>query len=107
MKDKRLSLRISAENLDVIKHKAEQSKMTLTDYVVKVSMGKQIFIITDLEQVAKELKAIGRNLNQAVMRANQGRSLVINLNETLEEFTKTNQSLQKVLERKRWSDGDS
>ncbi|MFI3228116.1 MAG: plasmid mobilization relaxosome protein MobC [Clostridia bacterium] len=107
MKNKRLSLRISAEDLAVIKRKAEQSQMTLTDYLTKVGMKKQIIIITDLEQVSRELKAVGRNLNQAIMLANSGRIQTIYLGETLEKFTEINQSIQAVLERKRWSDGNS
>ncbi len=107
MKDKRLSLRISAEDLATIHHKANQSQMTLTEYLTKVGMKKQIVIITDLEQVARELKAVGRNLNQAIMLANSGRIQTFYLDETLEKFTEINQSIQAVLERKRWSDGNS
>lgn len=107
MKDKRLSIRISAEDLAVIKSKAKKSNMNLTPYVTQVALGKQIVVITDLEQVARELKAIGRNLNQTIMLANKGRIQTVYLNETLNQFTEINQSLQQILERKRWSDGNS
>lgn len=107
MKTERLNLRISSENLEVIRHKAKKANMTLTDYVTKVSMGKQIVIITDLAEVVKQQKALGRNLNQIATLANMGRVEVLNFTETLSEFTEINQSLQEILERKRWSDGNS
>ena len=107
MKNQRLSLRISNENLEVIKYKSKQAKMTLTDYVTKSAMGKQIIIITDLLEVAKQIKAVGKNLNQLVTLANMGRVQFINLSETLDAFTSINQSLQNILERKRWNDGNS
>lgn len=107
MKNQRLSLRISNEDLEVIKHKSKQANMTLTDYVIKSAMGKQIVIITDLIEVIKQLKAVGRNLNQLATLANMGRVQTINLAEVLDEFTAINQSIQEVLERKRWNDGNS
>ncbi len=102
MKNKRLSLRISEEDLSAIKNKANQSKMTLTQYLTKVGLGKQIVIIDDLEPVARELKSLGRNLNQLLMLAHQGRVQTVYLDETLNKFTEINKSMQQILERKRW-----
>lgn len=107
MKNQRLSLRISNEDLEVVRHKSKQAKMTLTDYVTKVAMGKQIVIITDLAEVVKQQKALGRNLNQLATLANMGRVQTVNLAETLNEFAKINKSIQEILERKRWNDGNS
>ncbi|MBE6035531.1 MAG: MobC family plasmid mobilization relaxosome protein [Clostridiales bacterium] len=103
MKTERLNLRISSENLAVVRHKAKKANMTLTDYVTKVAMGKEIVIITDLAEVLRELKAVGRNLNQLATLSNMGRVQAVNLTETLECFTQINQSLQEILERRRWS----
>lgn len=107
MKNQRLSLRISQEDLEVIRHKSDRANMTLTDYVTKVAMGKQIVIITDLAEVVKQQKALGRNLNQLATLANMGRVQTVSLAETLNEFAKINKSIQEILERKRWNDGNS
>ncbi len=107
MKNQRLNLRITAEDLAVIKHKAMRSNLTLTDYVTKVALGKQIVVIHDLAKVLKEQKAVGRNLNQLVTLANMGRVQTVYLNETLEQFYEINRSLQEILMRKRWGDGNS
>ena len=106
MKNQRLNLRISAEDLEVIRHKADRANMTLTQYVTKVAMGKQIVIIPDLAEVVKQQKALGRNLNQLATLANMGRVQTIDLEATLSSFAQINQSLQEILERKRWSDGN-
>ena len=53
MKNARLNLRISAEDLEKIRHKAEHANKTLTDYVTTVCLGKEITVIPDLPKVVK------------------------------------------------------
>ncbi|MFV0496865.1 MAG: plasmid mobilization protein [Candidatus Fimivivens sp.] len=103
MKNARLNLRITPEDLEKIHLKAKRANKTLTDYVTATCLGKEIVVITDLAEVLKELKAVGRNLNQLTTIANMGRVQVVNLTETMECFTQINQSLQEILERRRWS----
>ena len=103
MKNARLNLRISAEDLEKIRHKAEHANKTLTDYVTATCLGKEITVIPDLAEVLKQQKALGRNLNQLTTLANMGKVQAVNLTETLECFTEINQSLQEILERRRWS----
>ena len=106
MKNARLNLRITAEDLEKIRHKAEHANKTLTDYVTSTCLGKEITVIPDLAEVLKQQKALGRNLNQLATLANMGRVNVVYLDETIAEFTAINQSLQEILQRKRWSDGN-
>ena len=105
-KDKKLSIRVSGNDLDAIKHKANQAKMTLTEYITKCCMNKQIVRIEGLDAVLKEQKAIGRNINQLSILANMGRLDAVNFNAVLDKFTEIQCSLQEMLERKRWSNGD-
>jgi uncharacterized protein (DUF1778 family) len=106
MKNARLNLRISAEDLEKIRHKAEHANKTLTDYVTATCLGKEITVIPDLAEVLKQQKALGRNLNQLTTLANMGRVNVVYLDETITHLTAINQSLQEVLQRKRWSGGN-
>ena len=101
-KDRKMSIRVSNENLETIKHKAVQSKLSLTDYITKCCLGKQIFIIDGLNEVLKEQKAIGRNLNQLAMLANSGRISSVHLGETLEKCAEIHSALQEILERRSW-----
>ncbi|HCR83324.1 MAG TPA: plasmid mobilization relaxosome protein MobC [Lachnospiraceae bacterium] len=102
MKNARINLRISSEDLEKIRDKAKQSNKTLTDYVTTVCLGKEIIVIPNLYEVLKQQKALGRNLNQLVTLANMGRVTVVYLDETIGELTAINQSLQGILQRKRW-----
>ena len=103
MKNARLNLRISAEDLEKIHRKAQQANKTLTDYVTATCLGKEIVIITDLAEVLKELKAVGRNLNQIAVLAHSGRITAVNLSSVQEEMVTINQQLKEILERRRWS----
>lgn len=102
MKNARLNLRISSEDLERIRHKAKQANKTLTDYVTTVCLGKEITVIPNLAEVLKQQKALGRNLNQLTTLANMGRVNVVYLDESIAEFTAINQSLQEILQRKKW-----
>lgn len=105
-KDRKLSIRVSTNDLDSMKRKADQAKLSLTEYVTKCCLSKQIVRIEGLDAVLKEQKAIGRNLNQLSVLANMGRLDAVNLTEVLDKFTQVQCSLQEMLERRRWSNGD-
>ena len=106
MKDKKLSIRISEADLIKIHAKATKSKLNFTEYVTKSCLGRQIFVVDGLDEVLREQKAIGRNLNQLTMLANMGRVSCVNLTELTEQVAAVNHSLFSLLERKRWSDGN-
>lgn len=103
MKDRKLSIRISEEDLRTLHHKAARVKMTLTEYITKCSLGKQIFIINGLDEVIRQQKAIGRNLNQLTTLCNMGKVSCTNLQPLTDEYVKLNQTLTELLDRKRWS----
>ena len=103
MKNARLNLRITPEDLEKIHHKAQRVNKTLTDYVTATCLGKEIVIITDLAEVLRELKAVGRNLNQIAVLAHSGRITAVNLAGMQEELVTINRQLKDILERRRWS----
>lgn len=103
MKDKKLSIRISEEDLRTLHHKADKAKLSITDYVTKTCLGKQIFVINGLDEVIRQQKAIGRNLNQLTTLCNIGKVNCVNLQPLVDEYSKLNQTLTELLDRKRWS----
>lgn len=107
MKDKKMSIRISEEDLDMIHRKARRSLLTLTEYVTTCCLGKQIVVIDDLHEVIRLQKTIGRNLNQLTTLANMGRVRVVNLQELTEQHILMSNLLSEILKRKRWDNGDS
>ena len=102
MKSRKLSIRISDEDLQTLHHSAERAKLSLTEYVTKCGLGKQIIVINGLDEVIRQQKAIGRNLNQLTTLCNMGRIDRVNLQSLTDEYIILNQTLTKLLDRKRW-----
>lgn len=100
-----MSIRISEENLQKIHHKAEQAKLSVTDYVTRCCLGKQITVIEGLDEVARQQKAIGRNLNQLTTLANMGRIRAVYLEELTQQYGQVSGLLSDILTRRRWNDG--
>ena len=90
----------------MIHKKATKAKLNFTDYVTRACLGKQIVVIDGLEEIIREQKAIGRNLNQITLFANMGRVDAVNLTALTKRYSELNATLTELLERKRWSDGN-
>ena len=103
MKDRKLSIRISEKDLQTLHHKAAIANLSLTEYITKCGLGKQIFVIDDLEEVIRQQKAIGRNLNQLTTLCNMDKVDCVNLQQLTDEYVKLNQTLTELLDRKRWA----
>ena len=102
MKSRKLSIRISDEDLQTLHHNAERAKLSLTEYVTKCGLGKQIIVINGLDEVIRQQKAIGRNLNQLTTLCNMGKIDCVNLQSLTDEYITLNQTITKLLDRKRW-----
>ncbi|WP_312612143.1 plasmid mobilization protein [Oscillibacter sp.] len=79
MKDTTFSIRIASDDLDTIKQKAKQARLSQSDYVTRCCLGRQVVVVEDLKEVLKQQRAIGNNLNQLTVLANMGRVSVANL----------------------------
>ena len=102
MKNRKLSIRISDDDLQKIHSKAEKSGLSVTDYVTKCCLGKQIFVIDGLDEIIRQQKAVGNNLNQLTTLCNMGRVNIVSLEKMTEEYSKINERLTELLSRKRW-----
>ena len=103
MKDKKMSIRISEDDLNTVHHKAKQAKLTLTEYVTQCALGKQIFVIEGLDEVLRQQKAVGRNLNRLTVLSNMGKISCVDLEQLTQEYAALNKTLTELLDRKRWS----
>ncbi|WP_297981095.1 MobC family plasmid mobilization relaxosome protein [uncultured Oscillibacter sp.] len=102
-KDTTLSIRIASGDLDTIKQKAKQARMSQSDYVTRCCLGRQVVVIEDLKEVAKQLRAIGNNLNQLTALSNMGRVSIVNLDGMTQELAGISAALREIQERGRWS----
>lgn len=76
--------------------------MTLTEYVTACCLGKQIVVIDGLEEVIRQQKGIGRNLNQLTTLAHLGKIQTVYLNELTDAYATVSKFLSDILKRKRW-----
>ena len=97
-KNKQFSIRISEQDLNAIRRKAAQARMTQSDYVLSCCLGKKIIILDGLKEVLRQQKAIGNNLNQLAVLANMGKVQFANLDTAVQEFAKINTVLREIQE---------
>ena len=101
-KTKDLHIRLSETDFNTIKQKAISAYLTVTDYVTKSCLDKQIFVVEGLEEVIRQQKYAGNNLNQLTRIANSGTVNVVDLTGVKAEYTKITEKLNEILERGRW-----
>ena len=89
--------------MNIVHYKAEQAKLTMTEYVTQCALGKQIFVIDGLDEVLRQQKAIGKNLNRLTVLGNMGKISIVDLEQLTEEYAVLNKTLTELLDRKRWS----
>ena len=68
-----ITARLTPAEKAAIERRAQQANMTVTDYIVKCTLGKNVRQTDELVPILSELKAQGRNLNQLTKLANMGR----------------------------------
>ena len=101
MKNRKLSIRISNADWQQVHDKAEQADMTLTEYVTACCLGKRIVVIDGLEEVIRQQKAIGRNLNQLTTLANMGKVKTVYLKELTDAYAQVSFLLSALLKKGR------
>lgn len=100
-KDTTFSIRISSQDLETIRQKAQQAHLSQSDYVTRCCLGKQIIVLNEGKDLLCALRAIGNNLNQQTVLANMGRVTVLNQDRTADELAEVSALLRTLLERGR------
>ena len=94
-----IAMRFRESDYAVIKRKAEKVNMNFTEFVTSTAMNKPITVITGLEDVLKEQKAIGRNLNQLTTLCNMGKIVCPDLRELKEQYADMLTALNEIVRR--------
>lgn len=89
---------MTEQEREQILHKAQQFNLPLSDFIIKCALGKKIVVATGIDEVVKQQKAIGRNLNQIATLANMDRLSVVNLQPVLEEHRRATELLSRILQ---------
>ena len=93
-----LTARLTPAEKAAIERRAKQANMTVTDYIVKSALGKNVRQTDELIPILSELKAQGRNLNQLAKLANMGRITMVDA----ENFTQAYTNLYGLIEEIYW-----
>ena len=72
-RNRTITIRCTDEEYERIHNKAQRHKLSLSDFILRSTLDKKIVVADGLDEVAKQQKAIGRNLNQIAMLAHEGR----------------------------------
>ncbi len=103
MKNRRITLRVSEADWQKLHDNAEAARMTLTEYLTACGLQKEIVIIDGLDEVIRQQKGIGRNLNQLTVLANMGKVKTVYLQELTNAYAQVSSLLSDILKRKRWT----
>ena len=71
--------------------------MKLSDFVLRTALGKKIIIADGLQDVVRQQRAIGNNLNQLTRLANQGEVNIIDLRKLVDEYKAVTEMIAEVL----------
>ena len=84
------------EEKDRIMKKVDASDLSISEYLRRCALDKKIVSVNGLDDVARELRAIGNNLNQIARTVNSGYIQAVNLQETEEVLGQLWQSLNSL-----------
>ena len=65
-------------------------------------MGKQIVVIEGLDELNRQHRLLGNNINQLTRMANSGQIQVVDLGGFLSEYAAIGKGIIELLERRRW-----
>lgn len=91
-----ITARMTPADKNRIKYLAKKAGMTVTDYIVTCTLGKEIVRVEGLDEILTELKAQGRNLNQLTTLANMGRLQLLRGDELIDCYTDLCQKLMRL-----------
>ena len=91
-----MKFRATEVEKSIIMKKVEASNLSISEYLRRCALDKQIVAVNGLDDVARELRAIGNNLNQITRAVNSGYVQAVNLQEAEEVLGQLWQSLNSL-----------
>ena len=98
-KTDRIEIRVTPEEKMLITTKSKQANKSISEYIIKSSIGKEIIVINELPEMITELRRIGNNINQLTRLANSRVITCVDLEGTKKELQKLWQSLNLLTTR--------
>lgn len=94
-----IAFRVTYEQYKMIKEKAKNSNLSMTDFIVKCCFDKEIIIVNDVRELMKELLSVGNNLTQLTTRAKLMNLEVVDLKPTYMKLVEIYTVLTELMNR--------
>ena len=98
-KDKKINIRLTEKEKNIIELKAKKLNMTITKFIISSCLKDKIVIVNGLDKVDTELRRIGNNINQLTRLANEKIITVIDLKELRMEVNDIWQLLKQLVQK--------
>lgn len=98
-KDKKINIRLTEKEKNIVELKAKKLNMTITKFIVSSCLKDKIVIVKGLDRVDTELRRIGNNINQLTRLANEKIITVIDLKELRMEVNNIWQLLKQLVQK--------
>lgn len=86
--DRAFTVRFTEEQFQHIQEQSERAMMSTSNYIRATAMRGRVNVILDGKSVARELKAIGNNLNQLATLAHMGQISAVYLEQVHEDLSR-------------------
>lgn len=100
-KDIRVTIRLSPKQYESIKGHADTAHLSLSSYIRSAAMRHKVTVIDGLPEMTRELKGLGRNLNQLTILAHEGRVTSPDLSRTASALEHCYIELHRLAEQER------
>ena len=77
-KNQFIRARVAGWEKDCIRRKADAAHMTESEFVRRAAMDREVTVIEGMDELLRELRYQGNNLNQLTVMARQGRITQVN-----------------------------
>jgi len=98
-KEEFIRIRVAGWQKKYISLQAEKAHKSLSQYVRDTAMDKDVTVIDGVDDLIRELRRQGNNLNQLVVMARQGHVELVNMEPFMEVYENTWQTLNSLLSR--------
>ncbi|MBQ8637026.1 MAG: plasmid mobilization relaxosome protein MobC [Clostridia bacterium] len=95
-RDMTLTIRVTEKEKLYIKKRAEKAGLSVTDYIVRLSLETPIFIPVNMQPFLLQLKRIGNNINQLTTKVNSKVFSSYNFREFIDAIEKLTERIGEI-----------
>lgn len=96
-KTERLEIRLTTSEKELIKNKSQEANLSISKYVIRSAMDKDVIVIDGLNEFSTQLRRIGNNINQITKKVNEGIITCPDLDNVKKELGNLWQSLNSLI----------